>query len=84
MQVPAGTAILFERRLWHASSPTYLEQTRKVLFYGYAYCWIRPKCIMDTNNLRKKTTPIRRQLLGATSSQDGYWHLIFAHSAVQY
>ena len=69
----AGTAVLFDRRLWHASSPNYLEQTRKVLFYGYAYRWIRPKCIMDVDQLREKTTLIRRQLLGATSSQTGYY-----------
>ena len=73
MQVPAGTAVLFDRRLWHASSPNYLDQSRKVLFYGYAYRWIRPKCIMDVDDLREKTTPIRRQLLGATGSQDGYY-----------
>ena len=73
IQVSAGTAVLFDRRLWHASSPNYLEQTRKVLFYGYAYRWIRPKCIMDVDQLREKTTLIRRQLLGATSSQTGYY-----------
>ena len=69
----SGTAVLFDRRLWHASSPNYLDQSRKVLFYGYAYRWIRPKCIMDVDDLRQKTTPIRRQLLGATASQDGYY-----------
>ena len=73
MRVPAGTAVLFDRCLWHASSPNYLDQSRKVLFYGYAYRWIRPKCIMDVDDLREKTTPIRRQLLGATGSQDGYY-----------
>jgi len=73
IQVTAGTAVLFDRRLWHASSTNYLEQTRKVLFYGYAYRWLRPTCIMDIGDLRQKTTPIRRQLLGATSSQDSYY-----------
>jgi len=73
VQVSAGTAVLFDRRLWHASSPNYLNQTRKVLFYGYAYRWIRPKCIMNVDKLRAETTPIRRQLLGVTSSQDGYY-----------
>ena len=28
---------------------------------------------MDVDDLREKTTPIRRQLLGATGSQDGYY-----------
>ena len=73
VQVPAGTAVFFDRRLWHASSPNYLNHPRKVLFYGYAYRWIRPKCIMDVDDLREKSGPIRQQLLGATTSQDRYY-----------
>ena len=73
VQVPAGTAVLFDRRLWHASSPNYLSHPRKVLFYGYAYRWIRPKCIMKVDDLREKADPIRRQLLGATMAQAGYY-----------
>ena len=73
MQVPAGTAVFFDRRLWHAASPNYLNHTRKVLFYGYAYRWIRPKCIMEVDDLREKADSIRQQLLGATTAQDRYY-----------
>ena len=73
VQVSAGTAVLFDRRLWHASSQNYLSHPRKVLFYGYAYRWVRPKCIMDIEEIRKSSDPIRRQLLGAATTQEGYY-----------
>ena len=73
IRVSAGSAVLFDRRLWHASSPNYLNRPRKVLFYGYAYRWIRPKCIMEVDHLFEHLSPIRRQLLGATTKQAGYY-----------
>jgi len=30
-----GTAVFFDRRLWHAGTPNWSDVTRKVLFYGY-------------------------------------------------
>ena len=41
--VEPGTAVLFDRRLWHSRSPNTSQMTRKALFYGYGYRWIRPK-----------------------------------------
>ena len=73
LQVGAGSAVIFDRRLWHAASPNYGNHARKVLFYGYAYRWIRPKCIMDVDDLMVKADPIRRQLLGATTGQSRYY-----------
>ena len=73
IRVSAGSAVLFDRRLWHASSPNYLNRPRKVLFYGYAYRWIRPKCIMEVDHLFEHTDPIRQQLLGAATKQAGYY-----------
>src|SRR5262245_48221943 len=35
-----GTAVFFDRRLWHTATPNASEITRKVLFYGYGYRWI--------------------------------------------
>ncbi len=62
--VPPGTAVLFDRRLWHSRGANHSELTRKVLFYGYAYRWIRPKDDMRVEHLYERLTPIRRQLLG--------------------
>jgi hypothetical protein len=73
VRVKAGSAVIFDRRLWHASSPNYLNRPRKVLFYGYAYRWVRPKCIMAVDELLATADPIRRQLLGGSTSQSGYY-----------
>jgi ectoine hydroxylase len=59
-----GTAVFFDRRLWHAASPNWSDVTRKVLFYGYGYRWIRTKDDMSVQDLWPKSDPIRRQLLG--------------------
>jgi hypothetical protein len=45
----------------------------EVLFYGYAYRWLRPKCYMDVPQVWEGTDPIRRQLLGACTTQNGYF-----------
>ena len=66
-----GTAVLFDRRLWHARSPNQSNITRKVLFYGYAYRWIRPKDDMAVEHLHERCDPIRRQLLGAAVRNNG-------------
>ena len=62
--VPPGTAVLFDRRLWHSRGANHSALTRKVLFYGYGYRWIRPKDDMRVEHLYERLTPIRRQLLG--------------------
>ena len=36
-----GTAVLFDRRMWHSRGWNYSEVTRKVLFIGYSYRWLR-------------------------------------------
>jgi ectoine hydroxylase-related dioxygenase (phytanoyl-CoA dioxygenase family) len=69
----AGDALIFDRRLWHAASPNTSPVTRKVLFYGYSYRWLRPKCDMQTAHLIERCDPIRRQLLGACTTANGYF-----------
>src|SRR6476661_6215380 len=59
-----GTAVFFDRRLWHAASPNCSDVTRKVLFYGYGYRWLRTKDDMTVQELWPECDPIRRQLLG--------------------
>jgi len=71
--VEPGTAVLFDRRLWHSKSPNLGEGTRKVLFYGYAYRWLRTKDEMTVQHLYPRLDPIRRQLLGDGKSADGHY-----------
>ena len=70
--IPAGAAVIFDRRLWHTASPNYSNTTRKLLLYGYSYRWIRPRDNMTVDHLMDRCDPIRQQLLGATTDQYGY------------
>lgn len=67
-----GTAVIFDRRIWHSRSPNESDVTRKVLFYGYSYRWLRPRDDMTVGSFIDRCGPIRRQLLGASTSWHGY------------
>ena len=68
-----GTAVFFDRRLWHSASPNWSDVTRKVLFYGYGYRWIRTKDDMTVSSLWDERDPIRRQLLGWGVNANGFY-----------
>ncbi|MGW5364629.1 phytanoyl-CoA dioxygenase family protein [Actinopolymorpha pittospori] len=68
-----GTAVFFDRRLWHAASPNWSNVTRKVLFYGYGYRWIRTKDDMTVQDLWPTSSPIRKQLLGYGVNANGHY-----------
>lgn len=68
-----GTAVFFDRRLWHSASPNWSDVTRKVLFYGYGYRWIRTKDDMSVQDLWPESDPIRRQLLGDGVNCNGHY-----------
>src|SRR5579871_4102799 len=71
--VRPGTAVFFDRRLWHTASPNWSDITRKVLFYGYGYRWIRTKDDMTVQDLWERSDPIRRQLLGWGVNCNGHY-----------
>ena len=72
--VKAGTAVLFDRRMWHRRGINTSDVTRRVLFFGYSYRWLRG---LDYNlipeNILGKCDPIRRQLLGDGIDVKGWW-----------
>jgi ectoine hydroxylase len=69
-----GDAVLFEQRMWHAVGPNSSELTRKSLFFGYGYRWLRPMdYVVMPEELLAGTSPIRRQLLGDAQTQLGYY-----------
>jgi ectoine hydroxylase len=74
VRVKAGTAVLFDRRLWHARGLNTSDVTRKVFFLGYSYRWLRG---LDYNlipeEILQKCDPIRRQLLGDGVDVKGWW-----------
>ncbi len=72
LRVPAGAALILDRRLWHSRSPNFGPHARKVVWIGYAYRWLRPKDEMTVNGLLDGADPIRRQLLGRGSANSVY------------
>ena len=70
--VEPGTAVLFDRRLWHSPSPNTSDVTRKAVFYGYSYRWLRPRDNLKIEDYPDCHDPIRRQLLGASGDGHGY------------
>jgi hypothetical protein len=68
-----GTAVFFDRRLWHTATPNWSEVTRKILFYGYGYRWLRTKDDMTVEQLWERCDPIRRQLLGDGVNANGHF-----------
>lgn len=73
VKVKPGTAVFFDRRLWHTASPNWSDITRKVLFFGYSYRWLRTKDDMTVQSLWEGSDPIRRQLLGDGVNCNGYY-----------
>ncbi len=68
-----GSVVLFDRRLWHSASPNWSDVTRKILFYGYAYRWLRTKDDMIVRHLWEGSDPIRRQMLGWGVNCNGHY-----------
>ena len=70
--VKPGTAVLFDRRMWHCGTTNYSPIVRKVLFYGYGYRWIQTRDGMTIPpDLYDAADPIRKQILGHSTSQVG-------------
>ena len=72
LNVGAGSAIIFDRRVWHASGRNLSDVSRKVLYYGYSYRWLKPRDNMTVDHLLDAADPIRRQLLGASTGNHGF------------
>lgn len=72
LRVKAGTAVVFANPLWHGTAPNLSPRTRIVIYFGYAYRWLKP-IDYDTmpESLITRCSPIGQQLLGKKSSHLG-------------
>lgn len=73
--VDAGSAVLFDNRLWHATSPNYSSVARKNLYLEYAPRWLRPfDYYRYDDDVYAAASPVLKQLLGYdfTDVEDGY------------
>lgn len=71
-----GDAFVFDRRLWHSRSTNLSSVTRKMLFIGYTYRWIRPLDDMPidrTGPWWRGRDAVQRQLLGEAPHSASYW-----------
>ena len=71
-----GDAFIFDRRQWHSRSTNLSSITRKILFIGYTYRWIRPLDDMPIDygsEWYANRTPVQRQLLGSGTHTANYW-----------
>jgi ectoine hydroxylase len=71
--VKAGSAVMIDRRIWHSRSPNESEITRKVVWLGYSYRWLKPKDAMTVSHLYPRLDPIQRQILGDGVSANGVY-----------
>ena len=64
-----GTAMLWRTALWHCLTPNLSHHTRKCLYYGYNYRWMRPGDYdRQDPALLARCTPVQRQLLSANAT----------------
>jgi len=71
-----GDCFVFDRRLWHSRSVNRSTVTRKMLFVGYTYRWIRPLDDMPIDRDGEwwsNRTPVQKQLLGEATHTANYW-----------
>jgi ectoine hydroxylase len=59
---PKGSAVIFDRRLWHSASANQWNQPRKALFYGYSYRWLMPRGPCKVKKFWKVLDPVQKQI----------------------
>lgn len=60
-----GDVFLFAQNIWHSPSPNFSTLTRRQLFMGYSYLWMRPLDYHHVaDHLLEDASPERLQLLG--------------------
>ncbi len=68
LKLPIGSAVLWRTAVWHCVGPNLSRKTRKIMHVGYHYRWLRPTEFVEQDpDLIKRSSPVRRQLLGALS-----------------
>lgn len=72
IRLKAGDALFFENRVFHTAAPNLSDRVSKVLFYGYAYRWMKQEVYLENPDpqLLANTDPITRQLLGGYRDVD--------------
>lgn len=71
LKLRPGAAVLWRTAVWHCVGPNLGTAPRKIMHIGYHYRWLRPTdYIQQDPELIAKSSPIRRQLLGALATDN--------------
>ncbi len=69
LRLKPGAAVVWRTAVWHCVGPNLSDRTRKIMHVGYHYRWLRPTdYISQDQALIERSSPIRKQLLGALAS----------------
>lgn len=66
--VSAGSAVIFDRRVYHSGGWNFSDLTRKVVFLGYSPRWFQPRDEMTVSHCFDDSDLVRWQLLGGKNS----------------
>ncbi len=74
MNLPAGSAFLFEQRTFHSIGHNWCGHDRRTIFMGYAYRWVKPMdYIQMPRSLVDRCTPLQKQLIGEVGDALSYY-----------
>ena len=75
LEIGAGDALFFDRRIWHQRSENYSTITRQAAFFGYTLRWIAPRDVVTEQDRSApwwaELNPVQRQLLGGSGAESG-------------
>ncbi len=66
LKLKAGSALLFENRIFHTAAPNRSDRVSKVLMFGYSYRWMKQEVYLEAPGKERLNgaDTISRQLLG--------------------
>ncbi|MCY4544213.1 MAG: phytanoyl-CoA dioxygenase family protein [Gemmatimonadetes bacterium] len=74
MNLPAGSAFMFEQRTFHSIGRNWCGHDRRTIFMGYAYRWVKPMdYIQMPKSLVDRCTPLQKQLVGEVGDALSYY-----------
>lgn len=74
MNLPAGSAFMFEQRTFHSIGANWCGHDRRTIFMGYAYRWVKPMdYIQMPKSLVDRCSPLQKQLIGEVGDALSYY-----------
>ena len=74
MNLPAGSAFMFEQRTYHSVGKNWVGYPRKTIFMGYAYRWVKPMdYVTMPDELIVRCNPVQKQLAGVVGEAISYY-----------